>query len=208
MPGVTVLFSVDPSDGSLSSTSAPTNANGEATVVLTLGGTVGTYRVTASITGLPSVTFTASAVDTTPPPSSDKVQWVINIFNAADWMDEDKENELKNPVLLHTDPGGGSGFKLSEYCDFVELTLTIRKEDDTTEELTRRIEKDGTTDDPEILSTYQGEKVGLLGSNRPNDGNRRGFQIILEVDSNVEKIIVTHCGTDYEMPNSGISRIE
>ncbi|MYG07605.1 hypothetical protein F4167_13510, partial [Candidatus Poribacteria bacterium] len=44
MRGVTVRFSVAPSDGSLSATSVSTDANGEARTLLTLGGTPGTYR--------------------------------------------------------------------------------------------------------------------------------------------------------------------
>ncbi|MYK24627.1 hypothetical protein F4054_20500, partial [Candidatus Poribacteria bacterium] len=70
MRGVTVRFSVAPSDGSLSATSVSTDANGEARTLLTLGGTPGTYRVTGTISGLPSVTFTttATAIVIPPPP--------------------------------------------------------------------------------------------------------------------------------------------
>ena len=64
LSGVTVNFSIDPpfgGEGSLTSTSATTDADGQASTSLTLDAP-GIYTVTASVSGIPSVTFT-----TTPP---------------------------------------------------------------------------------------------------------------------------------------------
>lgn len=54
----------------LSVSSALTNSNGEASTVLTLGNKVGTYRVTASSTGLTGSPITFSATATNGPPAS------------------------------------------------------------------------------------------------------------------------------------------
>ena len=67
MSGVTVNFSVSPSSGSLSATTATTGTNGQASTSLTLGSTTGTYTVTASVAGIESsVSFTATAEDLPP----------------------------------------------------------------------------------------------------------------------------------------------
>jgi 5-hydroxyisourate hydrolase-like protein (transthyretin family) len=61
MPGVSVTFSAS-GDGSLSATSATTDANGQASTTLRLGSTPGTYTVTAKATDTTlSQTFTAEA---------------------------------------------------------------------------------------------------------------------------------------------------
>ena len=59
--GKSVTFSVNVGDGRLSSTSARTDLNGLAETYLTLGNSTRTNRVTASVTGVPSLTFTATA---------------------------------------------------------------------------------------------------------------------------------------------------
>jgi adhesin/invasin len=59
--GAAVTFAVTSGGGTLSGTSATTNATGLAQVTLTLGASAGTNTVTASRTGLTPVTFTASA---------------------------------------------------------------------------------------------------------------------------------------------------
>src|SRR5579883_2519405 len=58
---VSVTFAVATGGGTLSATSATTNASGQASTTLTLGLTAGTNTVTASATGLATVTFTATA---------------------------------------------------------------------------------------------------------------------------------------------------
>ncbi|MCC6244543.1 MAG: PKD domain-containing protein [Gemmatimonadaceae bacterium] len=63
MAGVAVAFTVDSGGGSLAATSAVTGADGNASSgVWTLGTSVGTNVVSASVTGLPSVRFRAAAL--------------------------------------------------------------------------------------------------------------------------------------------------
>ena len=57
--GATVTFAT--TGGTLSTASATTDANGQASTSLTLPNTAGEYTVTASVTGLTDVTFTATA---------------------------------------------------------------------------------------------------------------------------------------------------
>ena len=62
--GAVVTFSVTAGGGMLSSTTATTDANGRARSTLTLGSQPGTNTVTATVTELESVTFTASGYAT------------------------------------------------------------------------------------------------------------------------------------------------
>ena len=59
--GATVAFSVTAGGGSVSPTSATTNASGRAQTVLTLGEEIGNNTVSARVTGLTGVTFRAGA---------------------------------------------------------------------------------------------------------------------------------------------------
>ena len=59
--GITVAFSVTAGGGSVSPTSATTNASGRAQTVLTLGDEIGDNTVSARVTGLTGVTFRAGA---------------------------------------------------------------------------------------------------------------------------------------------------
>ena len=59
--GVGVTFSVTAGGGILSATTATTDANGQAVTRLTLGSDAGTNTVSATVEGLESVTFTATA---------------------------------------------------------------------------------------------------------------------------------------------------
>ncbi|HJP86251.1 MAG TPA: hypothetical protein VJ852_09700 [Gemmatimonadaceae bacterium] len=64
LAGVTVQFAVTSGDGSLTGATAKTASDGTATVSnWTLGATAATNTVDATVTGLPSVTFTANAGD-------------------------------------------------------------------------------------------------------------------------------------------------
>ena len=58
--GAVVTFSVTAGGGTLSNTTATTDANGQATTTLTLGSEPGTNTVEAAVEGLESVTFTAT----------------------------------------------------------------------------------------------------------------------------------------------------
>ena len=60
MAGVDVSFAVTAGEGTLSSATATTNANGRAATRLTLGSEPGTNMVSATVEGLESVTFTAT----------------------------------------------------------------------------------------------------------------------------------------------------
>ena len=60
MAGVVVSFSVTAGGGTLSDTTATTNANGRAATRLTLGSEPGTNTVAATVEGLEPVTFTAT----------------------------------------------------------------------------------------------------------------------------------------------------
>ena len=64
--GAVVTFSVTAGGGTLSSTTATTDANGRARSTLALGSEPGTNTVTATVAGLEPVTFTATAVEQTP----------------------------------------------------------------------------------------------------------------------------------------------
>ena len=60
LTGHSVTFSVTAGGGSLSATSATTNANGRAQTTLTLGSALGVNSVQASVSGVDSVTFSTS----------------------------------------------------------------------------------------------------------------------------------------------------
>ena len=64
--GVVVTFSVTAGGGTLSSTTAITDANGRARSTLTLSSEPGTNTVTATVAGLEPVTFAATAIEQTP----------------------------------------------------------------------------------------------------------------------------------------------
>ena len=64
--GVIVTFSVTAGGGSLSATTASTDANGRARSTLTLGSEPGTNTVVATVAGLEPETFTATAVERIP----------------------------------------------------------------------------------------------------------------------------------------------
>ena len=66
LAGAVVTFSVTAGGGTLSSSTATTNANGRARSTLTLGSQPGANTVAATVAGLQPVTFTATATDQTP----------------------------------------------------------------------------------------------------------------------------------------------
>ena len=73
LAGVVVSFSVTAGGGLLSSTTATTDANGQAATRLTLGSDLGTNTVEATVEGLEPVTFTATAAEQAMPHSLMKV---------------------------------------------------------------------------------------------------------------------------------------
>ena len=92
LSGVTVNFSVSPTSGVLSPTSATTDADGEASTALRLGGTASTYTVTASVSGLSSVTFTATATE---PPRAATLE-VVSGNNQS----KEAYQHLPNPLVV------------------------------------------------------------------------------------------------------------
>ena len=64
--GASVSFSVTAGGGTLSTATATTDANGRAATTLTLGSQPGTNTVEATVAGLKSVTFTATAIGQIP----------------------------------------------------------------------------------------------------------------------------------------------
>lgn len=75
VPGVTVGFALTGSgSGSLSASAATTDASGQAQVRWTLGATVGTQTLVASVPGVPSLTITATATAPPVPPFSVSMQ--------------------------------------------------------------------------------------------------------------------------------------
>ena len=93
LSGVTVSFTVSPSDGVLSPTSTTTGSNGEASTALQLGGTAGTYTVTASATGITqTLTFTATA---TQPPRPATLQKV-----SGDNQSKEAYQYVTNPLVV------------------------------------------------------------------------------------------------------------
>ena len=97
-PGVTVSFSVRPS-GTLNPTSADTGSNGQASTLLQLGSTATTYTVTASVTGLPSVTFTATATAPPPPPPPTLVATTLEKIS-GDGQTARTSQYLTNPLVV------------------------------------------------------------------------------------------------------------
>jgi hypothetical protein len=62
LSGAVVAFAITKGGGSLSSSTQTTNSFGVASVVWTLGNTFGTNTLTATVEGLPPVTFSATAI--------------------------------------------------------------------------------------------------------------------------------------------------
>ncbi len=62
VPGVAVTFAISSGGGTLSSTTQTTSSSGVVSVVWTLGNTFGTKTLTATVAGLPPVTFSAMAI--------------------------------------------------------------------------------------------------------------------------------------------------
>lgn len=66
VPGVAVGFAATSGGGSVGTPSATTNSTGQASTTWTLGSTVGTQQVTATVTGIPAVVFSATGLGGAP----------------------------------------------------------------------------------------------------------------------------------------------
>ena len=97
--GITVTFAVTAGGGSVSPTSATTNASGRAQTVLTLGDEIGDNTVTARVTGLRAVTFTAGAGATVHVDASNRapIYWIDKQNGTLHRLvDDDVENLASN----------------------------------------------------------------------------------------------------------------
>ena len=99
LSGVTVSFSVTPTDGVLSPASVDTDSDGEVSTLLQLGGTAGPYTVTASVPGLSSVTFTATATAPPPPPPPARVVTTL-VKVSGDTQSAETNQHLTNPLVV------------------------------------------------------------------------------------------------------------
>ena len=99
LSGVTVSFSVTPTDGVLSPASVDTDSDGEASTLLQLGGTVGEYIATASVPGVSSVTFTATATAPPPPPPPARVATTLEKVSGDSQTDRTNQH-LTNPLIV------------------------------------------------------------------------------------------------------------
>ncbi len=99
LSGVTVSFSVTPTDGVLSPASVDTDSDGEASTLLQLGGTVGEYIVTANVPGVSSVTFTATATAPPPPPPPARVATTLEKVSGDSQTDRTNQH-LTNPLIV------------------------------------------------------------------------------------------------------------
>ena len=99
LSGVTVSFSVIPTDGVLSPASVDTDSDGEASTLLQLGGTVGEYIVTANVPGVSSVTFTATATAPPPPPPPARVATTLEKVSGDSQTDRTNQH-LTNPLIV------------------------------------------------------------------------------------------------------------
>lgn len=117
VPGATVDWSVDASDGSLSATSSKADEDGEAATTLTLGSAPETNTVSASVTGIAPVTFDAEATT----PVSVTVRMDNIAFNApgggqdvtimlGDTVKWVNDESVQHTATSSSMPSGGSSF--------------------------------------------------------------------------------------------------
>ena len=122
LSGVTVSFSVTPTDGVLSPASVDTDSDGEASTLLQLGGTVGEYIATASVPGVSSVTFTATATAPPPPPPPARVATTLEKVS-GDSQSAVTNHYLTDPLIvkvLDQDSAALSGCHGEFQCEFNE----------------------------------------------------------------------------------------
>jgi plastocyanin len=100
-PGVTVIWSTAAPGGTLTPTSAVTDANGVASSIWTLGTTPGTQTATATVAGATGspVTFTATAAEPVPTPTAASVTVRDNNFLSV-------RNMTTNPAVDTVAVGG------------------------------------------------------------------------------------------------------
>ena len=143
--GAVVTFSVTAGGGTLSVATATTDANGRARSTLTLGSNPGTNTVSATVEGLGTVTFTATAVEQTPHSltkvSGDGQEGLAGVALAAPFvvsvLDEDDEAIAGVGVTFSVTAGEGILSSTTATADAngqatTTLTLTLGSDAETT----------------------------------------------------------------------------
>ena len=98
LEGVAVAWSASTGGGSVSSASVNSGADGHAEVQWVVGGTVGQQTATATVSGLPAVNFTATAIE--PSPLAIVVQPPSTVLDQEVWAPD------QQPVVLVSDAQG------------------------------------------------------------------------------------------------------
>ena len=142
--GAVVTFSVTAGGGILSATTATTDANGRAATRLTLGSEPGPNTVEATVEGLGTVTFTATAVEQTPHSltkvSGDGQEGLAGVALAAPFvvsvLDEDDEAIAGVGVTFSVTAGEGILSSTTATADAngqatTTLTLTLGSDAET-----------------------------------------------------------------------------
>ena len=142
--GAVVMFSVTAGEGTLSATTATTDANGRARSTLTLVPGPGTNTVVATISGLEPETFTATAIEQTPHSltkvSGDGQEGLAGVALAAPFvvsvLDEDGAAVIGAVVTFSVTAGGGILSATTATTDAngqaaTTLTLTLGSDTET-----------------------------------------------------------------------------
>ncbi len=109
LPGITVAWTVVTGGGSIAQSSV-TNASGNASATLTLGATVGTQRVTASVAGATGSPVTFDATGTAaPPPPPPPVQPNTLSLVSGNGQSATVGTALANPYVVRVTNSGGQG---------------------------------------------------------------------------------------------------
>ena len=135
--GAVVTFSVTAGGGTLSSTTATTDAKGRARSTLTLGGDPGTNTVTATVEGLEPITFTAIGQATTDTDSEDDGGLADDEPSG-----EDQESEEQPTTMVELEGVSTSHDSVREddaQATTITLTVTLDKAARTDETITLAI---------------------------------------------------------------------
>ncbi len=164
--GAVVTFSVTAGGGTLSPTTAPTDANGRARSTLTLGDDPGTNTVTATVEGLESVTFTAIGQATTDADDAEEEGEI-----ADDEGQPESEETPTSAVELAGISSSPDSIRKNDDQATITVTVTLDKAATTDETITlalvsptqgktakRNEDFDATL--PETLTIARGQRTG------------------------------------------------
>ena len=134
LAGAVVRFSVTAGGGTLSATTATTNASGQARSTLTLGSDPGTNTVTATVEGLEPVTFTAIGQTTT-----DSDGEIADDESSGEDQPETEEQPTSAVELEGISTSHDSVREDDEQATVITLTVTLDKAAATDETITLAI---------------------------------------------------------------------